>query len=370
MLDARRRELIETVRRTRDDKRKVLQEQLGIIQAEKAKVEQICSGLQHQVSRIYAVIHRYYPNFTDGSAPHHATHSSGTHYLDVRIFNRPIKASPLEITVTAHHPPLNQFASVGSADWQLCQPTRVLAAANDDDRVYVLDTGNCRVAADQLTTTTTLMTLNWRARSVAEHCPLTGRQLRTFSFSEFVEPIDLCVDTRGRILVADNGARKVFVFDHCARPSVQLYAGCAWWCSNIDQVTVTTTEVEWIWNHFEYINIVQTTTKQHRTASGHMRISVHHVRRCRPQRRHPRRRRLKHSTLRQLRQFVRIIQVIDDSGSCPAAAAMPIKSPPTPQVVHKALVGGIVVDTAGAMILSTVTEKQRTYVSVSSYKVN
>jgi tripartite motif-containing protein 2/3 len=51
MLDARRRELIETVRRTRDDKRKVLQEQLGIIQAEKAKVEQICSGLQHQVSR-------------------------------------------------------------------------------------------------------------------------------------------------------------------------------------------------------------------------------------------------------------------------------------------------------------------------------
>jgi tripartite motif-containing protein 2/3 len=187
--------------------------------------------------------------------------------LDVRIFNRPIKASPLEIIVTAHQSPLNQFASVGSAAWQLCQPTRVLTAA-DDDRVYVLDTGNCRgrcerrsfksdllftvqtvslleniavasitgdalagqsavglalcrgtVTADQsTTTTTTLMTLNWRARSVAEHCPHTGRQLRTFSFSEFVEPIDLCVDTRGRILVADNGARKVFVFDHCARP--------------------------------------------------------------------------------------------------------------------------------------------------------
>ena len=49
MLDARRRELIETVRRTRDDKRKVLQEQLAIVQSEKAKVEQQCAGLQNQV---------------------------------------------------------------------------------------------------------------------------------------------------------------------------------------------------------------------------------------------------------------------------------------------------------------------------------
>jgi hypothetical protein len=66
-------------------------------------------------------------------------------------------------------------------------------------------------------------------------------------------------------------------------------------------------------------------------------------------------------------KFVRAIQVVDDAGSCSAPAALPLKSPLTPQA-HKALVGGIVVDATGAMILSTVTEKQRTYVSVSSYK--
>ncbi len=62
-----------------------------------------------------------------------------------------------------------------------------------------------------------ILTLNWRTKAVTEWA-MDGREIRSFTFSEFVEPIDLAVDSRGRILVADNGARKVFVFDSRARP--------------------------------------------------------------------------------------------------------------------------------------------------------
>jgi tripartite motif-containing protein 2/3 len=62
-----------------------------------------------------------------------------------------------------------------------------------------------------------LLTLNWRAKTVTKWSSC-GQEMQTVSFSEFVEPIDLAVDGRGRILVADNGACKVFVFDARFRP--------------------------------------------------------------------------------------------------------------------------------------------------------
>ena len=48
-LDERQHDLIHAVQRVRDDKKKVLQEQLDIIENEKVKVQQECQGLQSQV---------------------------------------------------------------------------------------------------------------------------------------------------------------------------------------------------------------------------------------------------------------------------------------------------------------------------------
>lgn len=63
----------------------------------------------------------------------------------------------------------------------------------------------------------TFVTLNWRSKCVTEWT-MDGREVKTFTFSEFVEPLDVAVDGKGRILVADNGAKKIFVFDRNARP--------------------------------------------------------------------------------------------------------------------------------------------------------
>ncbi|RWS26355.1 tripartite motif-containing protein 2-like protein [Leptotrombidium deliense] len=49
VVDRRRQELLSLAKKMREDKRRVLQEQLDIIETEKAKVEMDCSGLQYQV---------------------------------------------------------------------------------------------------------------------------------------------------------------------------------------------------------------------------------------------------------------------------------------------------------------------------------
>uniref|UniRef100_A0A915IPN2 Uncharacterized protein n=1 Tax=Romanomermis culicivorax TaxID=13658 RepID=A0A915IPN2_ROMCU len=75
----------------------------------------------------------------------------------------------------------------------------------------------------------TFMTLNWRTKCITEWSlsndallssasNLSFTELKSFTFSEFVEPLDVAVDSEGRVLVCDNGAKKVFVFDHNARP--------------------------------------------------------------------------------------------------------------------------------------------------------
>ena len=49
VVEDRRRELIKAVQRVCDDKKRVLREQLAIIENEKARVEAECTGLQQQV---------------------------------------------------------------------------------------------------------------------------------------------------------------------------------------------------------------------------------------------------------------------------------------------------------------------------------
>uniref|UniRef100_A0A914VFY6 Uncharacterized protein n=1 Tax=Plectus sambesii TaxID=2011161 RepID=A0A914VFY6_9BILA len=351
LLDSRRRELIDKVRTTRDEKRRVLMEQLAIIQGEKIKVEQECNGLQYQVevrniTRKIADLNQRtdttltlieprenaflrYDSSTEevlkgiqlalqhfgtlsvsrtfpplctatgepgsvflmatvrvttvdyngerrqnGGDPVQATMTpldaddaptqapsvgvevvdkdDGTYELnyrapearkyrmDIRIFGRPIKDSPVIVEVSPHHSPVWQFGSLGTGESHLCQPVKVCCGS--EGQLYILDTGNNRVkvlssdggfvrewTGDGLTNQSAvglallpgpvkeLLTLNWRAKTVTKWSSC-GQEIQTVSFSEFVEPIDLAVDCRGRILVADNGASKVFVFDARFRP--------------------------------------------------------------------------------------------------------------------------------------------------------
>ncbi len=172
----------------------------------------------------------------------------GKYQMEVKIFGRAIKNSPVRLDVSAHHNPIWQFGSFGSDAHCLRQPVRVCSGLHD--QLYLLDTGNNRIKeltadgtlvrhitgeglTDQSavglalllqrhsvaasTEVAGLLTLNWRSRTVTEWSA-EGREVKSFTFSEFLEPIDLAVDGKGRILVADNGARKVFVFDAHARP--------------------------------------------------------------------------------------------------------------------------------------------------------
>ncbi|VDK66649.1 unnamed protein product [Anisakis simplex] len=53
-----------------------------------------------------------------------------------------------------------------------------------------------------------ILTLNWRTKEITK-CTHNGETLQVMSFSEFMEPIDITVDSRSRILIADTGCAKV-----------------------------------------------------------------------------------------------------------------------------------------------------------------
>ena len=52
MIERRRQECLQWVRKIKEEKKDVLKEQLELIQAEKNKVQQECNGLQYQVSQL------------------------------------------------------------------------------------------------------------------------------------------------------------------------------------------------------------------------------------------------------------------------------------------------------------------------------
>ncbi|RUS88864.1 hypothetical protein EGW08_003409 [Elysia chlorotica] len=131
---------------------------------------------------------------------------------------------------------LNQQQGAQSA--RLRMPTRV-AAAPGGDILYVLDTGNSRVcvisardgtlqrclmpgkaveggSATGLATMaagTQLAIVNWRSKKVFVVDTAEGEIIREMTSPEFVEPIDVAVTSKGEIVVADSGAKRVFKFD-------------------------------------------------------------------------------------------------------------------------------------------------------------
>ncbi|KHN86459.1 Tripartite motif-containing protein 2 [Toxocara canis] len=173
---------------------------------------------------------------------------SGEYVARVTIFGRSIKNSPFPVSVSAHHSPKWQFGSFGSGSNQLNQPVKI--CQDPKGYMYILDTGNNRIKLldgsgefiDDIRSVALkgastvgmailpsgdILTLNWRTKEVTK-CNHIGDPLQTMSFSEFTEPIDICADSRGRLLIADTACAKVFVFDAAFRPlfSFDVSAHC------------------------------------------------------------------------------------------------------------------------------------------------
>lgn len=161
--------------------------------------------------------------------------SPGTYCLNIFIFARPIKPCPLYFPVTSHNSPLVSFGQAGTGEAGFLQPCCV--AVGRDERVYVADTGNCRikVLSSELEfiahidaevlggrsvtglclgrTGTSLVVANWRTRQLAE-LSLDGKVLTSFIHKELREPVSVAVSpTSGHWVVADIGARAVLVFE-------------------------------------------------------------------------------------------------------------------------------------------------------------
>ncbi|XP_005113065.2 tripartite motif-containing protein 2 [Aplysia californica] len=155
--------------------------------------------------------------------------------MTANIFGRPIKNSPLSIEVSEHIDPVWRFGSRGTGQEQLNQPVRIAAGA-EGDVVYVLDTGNSRIVVlgrdgsvlrhlgpagveQQSATGLSVMSsgqlvvINWRSKMVSVLSPEDGSLVRSFTTPGFVEPIDVAVNSRGEVVVADSGAKKIFKFD-------------------------------------------------------------------------------------------------------------------------------------------------------------
>ena len=154
--------------------------------------------------------------------------------LTVCIFGRQIKNSPLEVQVSEHIDPIFKFGSRGSGREQLNQPVRVVSGPGDT--MYILDTGNSRISVlnrdgtllhhlgptgieNQSATgiarmsNDQLVVINWRSKNVSVLDHTDGSLVRAFTDPAFVEPIDVAVNSKGDIIVADSGAKKIFKFD-------------------------------------------------------------------------------------------------------------------------------------------------------------
>ncbi|GBM76538.1 Tripartite motif-containing protein 2 [Araneus ventricosus] len=337
VLEQRRSELIEMVKKLRNTKKKILEDQLSIIESEKEKVQLQCNGLQYQVevrnitnrisdlnkkldslnavmeprenaflkyehdhnsasSDIEKSLREFgrvrssttYPALcsasvkscsahlettacvttydyhgtaqTEGGDPvvidlryengdsvktHLVDRNNGTYdvnflpeqpgnyKLNVTIFDRPIKDSPFHFVASEHINPESQYGLRGSGEIHFLQPVGV--AISSCGKLFVLDTGNSRIKAltkdldlirhitnggmeersgtgIALSAKNTLFIANWRTKYVTE-IDFDGNFVQKFTHCDFVEPIDLTINSKGQILVADNGASSVLIFE-------------------------------------------------------------------------------------------------------------------------------------------------------------
>lgn len=165
--------------------------------------------------------------------------------LRASLFGRPIKNSPLELETVDFQQPFATIGSKGTGESELLQPTGIAVErrshfANDNLMVYVLDSGNQRIAKYQSDPLSGLLCLdgylkspavegrsatglciaedgyslwvaNWKTRSVCEVATADGRILRKITFPALKEPIDVSTDSQRNVLIADAGQSTIFV---------------------------------------------------------------------------------------------------------------------------------------------------------------
>lgn len=182
---------------------------------------------------------------------HFVPPKGGKYLLKVSIFGRPIKNYPVPFDASDTINPLCIYGCRGPDTHQFVQPVGLTVA--QEGQVFVLDTGNGRIkvlsqndcinspfefvahieghglenkSATGISLTTSgasLLVSNWRNKNITE-ISLRGEFIRHFSHREFVEPTYLAVNSRDEIIVADNGARSVFVFHPSGKLSRKINA--------------------------------------------------------------------------------------------------------------------------------------------------
>ena len=159
----------------------------------------------------------------------------GSMLIRAYIFDRPIKNSPLSIESVDHYEAEACVGSKGGGSNQFIQPSGVVAAdIGEDTLIYVLDSGNDRIAryssrfnllgylkssaVDGRSATglakvagSGLWVANWRRASVAEVSVDDGHVVRSVSFEQLKEPVDVYVNSQGQLLIADAQQSCVFV---------------------------------------------------------------------------------------------------------------------------------------------------------------
>ena len=141
------------------------------------------------------------------------------------------------IDVTDHNNPVWKMGARGTSEENFVQPTRVVV--DSEGTMFVSDTGNSRIKVIKgdgdirhigpvglesqggtgvgLTPNGNLAIVNWRTKFVSI-LSKEGDLVNQFTYPDFSEPTDVAVNSRGEIIVADNGANKIFMFDSSGRP--------------------------------------------------------------------------------------------------------------------------------------------------------
>lgn len=183
---------------------------------------------------------------------------AGEYELSVRIFDRPVQQFPLRFEASSHINPLYVHGGSGGDLQQFRRPV-ALAIDRAQEYLYVLDTGNGRVKvlatntanassfntirclsgqpvlADSACTGLALRTWsngeksslylsNWRNRTISEVDIKTGHVITNITAPQLIEPTSLGVTSEHELIVVDNGASSVFIFDKDGRMRLRISA--------------------------------------------------------------------------------------------------------------------------------------------------
>uniref|UniRef100_A0A1I7YIM8 RING-type domain-containing protein n=1 Tax=Steinernema glaseri TaxID=37863 RepID=A0A1I7YIM8_9BILA len=166
---------------------------------------------------------------------------SGTYLLDVSIFGRPIKNSPLTVRVESNHlpqwkislpdvgNPLKVFQDQNEEIYVLDEAKELIHVYNCDGTILKNITlpirGGATVGMAMVPGKEEMFCLNWRQNAVCKFLK-NGTFLQSMAFTDLECPTDIVIDDAlGRLLVADPQSSKIFVFNSDFTPQFNFRIG-------------------------------------------------------------------------------------------------------------------------------------------------